>query len=169
MEEQLVFHKGNKKDIQEIYEVFAKGVEAMIDAGIYQWDEIYPNREDIEDDLEKEELFVGTSGNEIAVVYVLNKECDEQYGNGKWSLLTEDYRVIHRLCVHPKFQNRGFGGETLRHIEENLKQQGVKAIRLDAFTQNPYALKLYASSGYNIVGEAAWRKGKFYLMEKIIA
>lgn len=168
MEENLVFQKGNKKDVHRIYELFLKGIEEMTENGINQWDEVYPNINDIENDLDKEELFVGMSGNEIAVVYVLNKEYDEQYHNGNWSLATENFKVIHRLCVHPKFQNRGFGKKTLLYIEEVLRQQGIRAIRLDAFSQNPYALKMYNSLGYTAVGEAFWRKGKFFLMEKVI-
>lgn len=54
------------------------------------------------------------------------------------------------------------------HIENNLREQGVSSIRLDAFTQNPYALKMYQSIVYHITGEVNFRKGRFYLMEKEI-
>jgi ribosomal protein S18 acetylase RimI-like enzyme len=43
---------------------------------------------------------------------------------------------------------------------------GIDTIRLDVFTLNPYALKMYEKSGYIKVGFAHWRKGEFYLMEK---
>lgn len=168
MGENLKFQKGNKKDADRIYELFSMGIMEMTANGIHQWDEIYPNRNDIDEDLEKEELFVGMSGNEIAVAYVLNKECDEQYLTGKWLLDTEDYIVIHRLCVHPNFQRKGIGKRTLQHIEETAKQQGIRAIRLDAFSQNPYALKMYEALGYTVVGEVNFRKGKFFLMEKVL-
>lgn len=168
MGENLIFQKGNKKDADRIYELFSMGISEMTANGIHQWDEIYPNRNDIDEDLEKEELFVGMCGNEIAVAYVLNKECDEQYLNGKWLLDTEDYTVIHRLCVHPNFQRQGIGKRTLLHIEETVKQQGIRAIRLDAFTQNPYALKMYEALGYTVAGEVNFRKGKFFLMEKVL-
>lgn len=167
MEGTLLFRKGEKEDLQEVYELFVKGIEEMTANGIEQWDEVYPNRDDLSEDLEQEELFVGVAGDEIAVAFVLNKDCDEQYENGSWTLVTENYKVIHRLCVHPKFQNKGFGKQALRYIESTLEQQGYSSIRLDAFTQNPYALKMYESLGYLVVGEANWRKGKFYLMEKI--
>jgi ribosomal protein S18 acetylase RimI-like enzyme len=168
MEETLVFQKGCKEDIQEIFEAFSEGIKEMIANGIYQWDEVYPGIEDLENDLECEELYVGKSEGNIGVVYVLNKDYDDQYQNGKWVLETEEFMVIHRLCVHPKFQNHGFGKKTLLHIEETLKSQGIQSIRLDAYTLNPYALRMYNSLGYSVVGEADFRKGKFYLMEKIL-
>lgn len=52
------------------------------------------------------------------------------------------------------------------YIENELRKQGVKAIRLDAFEKNPYALKLYEKLGFEKVGHAQWRKGRFLLMEK---
>ncbi len=169
MGETLLFRKGTKEEIPEIYELFLRGIEEMTANGIPQWDEVYPTKRDLELDIEMDELYVGVSGKEIAVVYVLNKECDEQYSGGKWTLDTDDFMVIHRLCVHPKFQNKGLGRQTLMHIENTLKQEGISSIRLDAFTRNPYALKMYDSFGYAVVGEANWRKGKFFLMEKVIS
>ena len=74
--------------------------------------------------------------------------------------------MLHRLCVNPKFQNQGVAKKTLIYIEEQLRNAGTKAIRLDVFTQNPYALKLYEKAGYHKTGTADWRKGRFLLMEK---
>lgn len=41
-----------------------------------------------------------------------------------------------------------------------------ESIRLDVFTKNPYAQKLYRKNGYQVRGFADWRKGRFDLMEK---
>ena len=49
-----------------------------------------------------------------------------------------------------------------------LNEGGKRAIRLDAFSKNPFALKMYIALGYTVVGEARWRKGLFYLMEKVL-
>ena len=57
---------------------------------------------------------------------------------------------------------------TMQYIEAELRQSKVEAIRLDAFTENPHAMKLYQNLKFNIVGHADWRKGRFYLMEKYI-
>lgn len=92
--------------------------------------------------------------------------CDEQYIKGAWKYADVPYYVIHRLCVNPAFQNQGIAGWTLKHIEEQLTEWGIHAIRLDAFTENPYAIKLYEKMGYAKVGTVDFRKGRFYLMEK---
>lgn len=51
-------------------------------------------------------------------------------------------------------------------MEEELNAIGIHSIRLDVFSQNPHALKLYDSMGYARTGYADWRMGRFYLMEK---
>lgn len=77
-------------------------------------------------------------------------------------------KCLWKVNMKIDFQNKGIAKTTMQHIETELRQLGVDAIRLDAFTENPYALSLYENLGYKIVGYADWRKGRFYLMEKCI-
>lgn len=160
------FSVAEEKELQEIINTFSDAIEEMNKHNILQWDEVYPDKHTIKNDIRNKQLYVGKIHSEIASVYVVNDECDEEYINGNWKYPNSTYAVIHRMCVNPKFQKQGIGAVTLNHIEEKLKNQGVETIRLDAFSLNPFALKMYYKNGYVKVGEANWRKGKFYLMEK---
>lgn len=51
-------------------------------------------------------------------------------------------------------------------LENEAKNMGIETIRLDASSLNPYAVKMYVKLGFEKVGIASFRKGKFYLMEK---
>ena len=155
-------------DLDDIFQLVDDAVKQMEHDKIYQWDNIYPTKEDFYNDIQKKELYVGIINKRIAVVYALNKECDEQYKNGEWQYIGDKFNVIHRLCVSPDFQKRGIAQTTLLHIEDELRSFGMRAIRLDVFCENPYALKLYSNNGYSKVGSAHWRKGKFLLMEKLL-
>lgn len=156
------------EDLDEIVALVKNAVRTMEDNNIYQWDELYPIKEDFENDIQKGDLYTGFVDGQIAVIFALNQECDEEYKKADWIYSGEKYCIIHRLCVNPVYQNRGVAGATMQYIEEKLKAMGVLAIRLDVFSQNPYALRLYARSGYVKTGCADWRKGHFYLMEKCI-
>lgn len=183
------FRPAVKADIPEITALIRAAVDAMEAQGIFQWDSIYPSGAVFLDDAEKGQLFAVVdaaakgaaakdaaarnvtaerTGSAIAAVYVLNCECDEQYRNADWKGPEDSFRVIHRLCVHPMYQHRGLGKEILDHIEADLRCQGVQAIRLDVFSRNPYALALYRNQGYTMTGTADWRKGRFFLMEKLL-
>ena len=134
--------------------------------GIPQWDEIYPSRDVLSEDLERGELYVGLLGGAIACSFTLSPRCDPEYASGDWQYPALSFSVIHRLCVHPSFQNRRVAAQAMRFIEDTLRSSGIQAVRLDAFSLNPYALRLYERLGYRKAGEANFRKGLFYLFEK---
>ncbi|MGN1148304.1 MAG: GNAT family N-acetyltransferase [Lachnospiraceae bacterium] len=164
----IKYRPGQPADIAEIVSLVQAAIENMNRQNINQWDALYPTEADFRDDIEKGQLYVGIMDEKIAVIYVLNRECDEAYQNGAWQYPSASFCVIHRLCVNPDFQNRGVGALTMEHIEKELATRGIQAIRLDAFSQNPYAIKLYKGLGYQVVGHADWRKGRFFLMEKCL-
>jgi ribosomal protein S18 acetylase RimI-like enzyme len=162
----MIFRLAEERDIESIYNIVTSAIAEMENMDIHQWDSIYPTKEDFLSDIQKKTLFVGMSDDVISVLFTISKECDEQYNNGLWEYPNSEYRVIHRLCVDPAYQNRGIAKKTLAYIENILRGKGIGSIRLDVFCNNPYAISLYYNSGYKKVGTAEWRKGKFLLMEK---
>lgn len=165
----IQYRKATLENLYEIMELIKSAIINMNQAKIYQWDEIYPDEATIKYDIENNDLFIGIVDGKIAVIYVINNSCDKEYNNGDWQYPDTEYRIIHRLCVHPDFQNNGIGKITMEYIESKLSKAGIESIRLDAFNKNSYALKLYKNLGYKIVGYAGWRMGRFYLMEKFLA
>lgn len=158
------YRLGTPDDLDEVVSLVEGAKRLMSAQGINQWDDIYPCREDFENDIKKSNLYVVLQEEKIAAVYVISEECDEEYKNGKWEY--EKPCIIHRLCVSPDFQHRGIGNAVLAGIEAQLLEMGYKSVRLDVFTQNPFALRLYQKNGYLERGHADWRKGRFLLMEK---
>ena len=180
------YRLGRPEDVEEISKMVDSAKVLMSSQGIEQWDEIYPAKEDFEDDIEKKTLYVvlddkteasntessfkesdsAVTGTNLAAIYVISTECDDEYKNGSWEY--DNACIIHRLCVSPAYQNKGIGKKLLDRIEEQLVDMGFDSVRLDVFSENPFALKLYEKNGYVRRGHADWRKGRFYLMEKKI-
>ena len=158
--------KAELMDIGKVIVIYKNAIKAMIDSNLDQWDDIYPAIKILEQDITANQMYVGIIDDKIVSAVVANTEFDEEYKNGRWKYDNKNFAVIHRLCVNPAYQNKKVGRNTMILIEELLKKEGVQSIRLDAFSLNPYALKLYESLGYQKVGEATWRKGLFYLFEK---
>jgi len=162
----MKIRKAQLEDLNIIVEVFRNAINEMNDNNIPQWDEIYPTSEILKEDILKREMYVGIKGDKIVSALAVNNEFDEQYKNGAWRYDDKSFVVVHRLCVNPIYQNQKIGRSTMLMIEKILKKEGIESIRLDAFSLNPYALKMYESLGYQKVGETNWRKGLFYLLEK---
>lgn len=157
-----------KEDLQEVNDMFKAAIELMETQDIHQWDEIYPNKDIIYDDILKNQLYLCFLNDKLVSAFVLNKECDKEYDYADWKYTSCEYVIIHRLCVNPEMQNKSLGKKTVRLIEEIAFKNGFGAIRLDCFTENPFAFRLYQKLGYTVTGYANFRKGKFYLMEKSI-
>lgn len=162
----ITYRRAELNDIEVICGLVGRVKDTLIQNGIFQWDEVYPVKDDFLEDINKGHLYIGLMDGRTAVLYALNQEFDEQYGRGRWKNEAEPFYVVHRLCVEPDFQNKGIARRTLLHIEEVLKKSGIHSVRLDVFSGNPFALKLYDSMGYTKTGCCEWRKGTFYLMEK---
>ena len=165
---ELILRIATIEDLDYVEKIFKNAIEVMDSNGINQWDDIYPNKEILKEDILKGEMFLGVVDNKITCAFVLNSDYDEEYNNGNWKYRNESFSIVHRLCVNPGFQNQGIGTQCMMLIEKMLRKDGIESIRLDAFSLNPFALRLYEKICYVRVGEANWRKGLFYLYEKKI-
>lgn len=157
---------GKFSDINSICLMINKAIKDMESKGIYQWDSVYPAREDFEKDIIQNNLYIVEERNKLVAIYVISQECDNEYNKCSWNCPDDTACILHRLCVSPIYQNKGLGKQVLLHIEKQVQGLGYQSIRLDVYTKNPYAIRLYENNGYKECGFADWRKGRFILMEK---
>jgi len=160
------FRIATQQDFKTVCEIFTDAILHMSELGIQQWDEIYPDQDMLFDDIRRHQMFVLTENNIPVSTVVLNEYQDEEYQAIPWHYTDEKTAVVHRLCVSPSRQKAGLGKKTVLIAEQELIKQGYSSVRLDAFSQNPFALRLYESLGYTKVGEMHIRKGAFYCYEK---
>lgn len=154
------------KDIDIVFQLIQNAITEMERHGIFQWDDVYPSREDILKDIEQETLYLAYEEADLVAIYVISDFADSAYKDASWMYEENKAYILHRFCVDPAYQNQGIGTKVLKHIENQVAQMGYESIRLDVFTMNPYAQKLYRKNGYEVRGYADWRKGRFNLMEK---
>ncbi len=154
------------EDMPAVYAVFREAVDHMNANGIPQWDEIYPTPAILDNDREKGQLYVAEAEDgAVAGAVALSEECNPDYQTAAWRGNGPSL-IVHRLCISPRQQGRGVGRGLMGAVEAWAKAHGYAEIRLDAFSLNPHALRMYAGLGYEKRGEATWRKGLFYLLEK---
>lgn len=163
------FRMARMNDLPAVLALYAGAVRNMRKHGVEQWDEIYPDRGILEKDIAAGEMLLLAEREKILSAVVLNGEQAEEYGSVPWLFTKEaPVAVIHRLCVDAGQQGNGVGGKTLRLCEEYLRAKGIRCIRLDAFPQNPAAIRLYETEGYRRAGQVFFRKGLFYCYEKVL-
>ena len=149
----MTVSKGRKSEMDAILTLTRACGKHLRDNGIDQWDENYPDRGTIVQDLGTETLFAYREDNEVLGIVVLNEQQDEEYSQIKWSTNNQDKNiVVHRLAVRPDQQGKGLGRKLMDFAEQWAKDNNYDAIRLDTFSQNPRNQRFYTSRGYTDLG-----------------
>lgn len=144
---------GKHSEIDEIIALTRACGKHMRERGIDQWDEHYPDRENIKKDIESSTLFAYRENGEILGVVVLNEHQDEEYAEVPWTTSEEDRNlVVHRLAVRPDQQGKGIARSIMDFAEAYAREQHYDAIRLDTFSQNLRNQRFYKHRGYKELG-----------------
>lgn len=159
---------GLKSDIEEIMQLIQSAIIKMDNNNINQWDDVYPNKKVIENDIQSKCLYKYIIGTDIAGIVVLNNQGSPEYNEIDWTDKTDNYLVIHRLTIHSKYQGKGISKELLEYCENIAKKKKKSSIRLDVFAQNHIAINLYTKKKYLKKGIVKFRKGAFYCFEKLM-
>lgn len=157
----------NPQDLPEIMSLIHSCVHNMEAQRINQWDEIYPDKATVESDVEKRELYCLKQENCIRGIVTLNEFQEPAYQDVPWQF-SGNVLVIHRLAVDPLFHGNGFARQLMQFAYERAQKLDYHAIRLDAFANNPRAIKLYERLGYHRAGSVLFRKGLFYCFEILV-
>ena len=165
-----MIRKGQLSDIDNIMSLCRDCARHMIQKGIFQWNENYPNPSAFKTDIERDELYVLEIDNKIIGTIVISTLMDEEYKPIEW--LTENHNniYIHRLAVHPEHQGQGFAKQLMDFAEDYATSYNYQSIRLDTFSQNKRNQKFYEKRGYLRLGNIYFPKQSefpFYCYELV--
>jgi GNAT superfamily N-acetyltransferase len=164
------FRKTVEVDIDKVLCIIRQAQEYLKQQGIDQWQNGYPDREAIADDIRKgygyvllmNDVVVGT----VAVTFDGEKAYDSIY-EGKWlsdpkcvvdhrMKLTAnhrmDYATIHRIAVDAQYKGAGFASEIIGNIEQMCRSRGVHSIRVDTHRRNTSMQRLLKKNGFLYCG-----------------
>ncbi len=141
----------------------------MIEHGIYQWNEVYPNSKAFLSDLKKKALWIYICKNHPVGCVSFYTEMDAEYAQIPWLMPESKHLYVHRLAVHPNYQKRNIARKLMDFAEEKARRWKCESVRLDTFSQNPRNLKFYDTRGYQKTGGILYfpkqSEHPFYAME----
>ena len=166
----MISRKANKADLDNIMKMYKSCVTGMIENGIDQWDETYPNDEIISEDLNVGTYYVAEMDETIIGGVNIDKNQDDTYLSLDWEGKSDSFLVVHRLGVKQEFWNKKIGRDLMLFTEKLVLKRGLKSIRLDTYSGNPKAMEFYRRLGYAELGSIDLKadKEKYYCFEKII-
>lgn len=161
--------RAQAEDLDAIMEMYASCVQGMLALGIDQWDESYPNRSIIEQDIQDGCYYIGMLANEIVAGMRVDKIQDPTYLSIDWEDKSNNFMVVHRLGSTTKVWSQGVGKQMMDFAEKLAQENGCTSFRLDTYSHNPKAMEFYKKRGYKQLGHIHLKAGKdiYYCFEKL--
>ena len=141
----------------------------MLALGIDQWDEAYPNKTIIEQDLLDGCYYIGCIENEIVAGMRLDNIQDSSYLTIDWKDQSDNFMLVHRLGSKTKVWGGGVGKQMMLFAENLAQEKGCTSFRLDTYSHNPKAMEFYKKLGYTQLGRIYLKPNKdiYYCFEKL--
>ena len=140
------------ENLDAIMEMYNSCVQGMLALGIDQWDESYPNRTIIEQDLKEGCYYIGVLDHEIIAGMRVDKIQDPTYLNVNWTDKSNNFMVVHRLGSKTKVWNKGIGKQMMDFAENIAIESGCSSFRLDTYSHNTKAIEFYKKLGIRGIG-----------------
>jgi ribosomal protein S18 acetylase RimI-like enzyme len=162
--------RAQETDAAAILKVIRACVQHLIAAGCDQWDNVYPNDATVADDIHNGSMYMAMDASLCTGVVALNERQSPEYQSVSWLTDTQRVLVVHRLAVRPEQQGHGVARLLMDFAEEFASANGYGSIRLDAYTGNPRAFRLYERRGYVRTGQVFFprRTLPFFCYEKVL-
>ncbi|MCM3764473.1 GNAT family N-acetyltransferase [Neobacillus niacini] len=146
MQTTLQLIKASEDMLEQVNEIYLNCRDHLLENGVLQWDDHYPNKEYFQECIEDQVLLVLLEKEKMIGHVVLNDWQSEEWAPIPWT--GSRPLVIHSLMINPQVQDKGLGTNFVKLCEHFAVEQGYKSIRLDAFSGNAKATHLYEKLGY---------------------
>ncbi len=164
-----ILRKAEDSDIQVIWKIIQQAIERRKKDGSEQWQNGYPNKESIKDDIENGVGFVYEQEENIVAYAAIIFDIEAAYEiiEGKWKS-SGKYAVVHRVAVSNDFAGKGIATALFLEIENLVKSQNYFVIKVDTNFDNVPLLKILEKLKYEYCGKVYFRGSERKAFEKIL-
>ncbi|MFV0173902.1 GNAT family N-acetyltransferase [Empedobacter falsenii] len=166
----LSFRKAVNVDLDRILEILQQAIHKRKEEGSKQWQNGYPNKEVIKDDLINGYGYVIVDELHLIIGYLALIDREEPaYNNlvGSW-LSDKPYLVIHRLAIAQDVSIKGIGTWTMKEVEHIALLKGIHSIKVDTNFDNLSMLRILEKLGYKYCGEVHYDGDPRKAYEKLL-
>ena len=157
-----MIRKATHSDIADIMSIVADAQLSLRELGIDQWQDGYPSKAVIEEDIASEVGYVYTVDDKVvgyAAIVLNGEEAYSQISDHEWNT-TSDYVVVHRLCVSRSYTNMGVAMTLMEHAQQMAKEYGYTGFRIDTHRGNIRMLAMLVKLGFSYVGVIHYDSGE---------
>ncbi|QTD37626.1 GNAT family N-acetyltransferase [Polaribacter batillariae] len=163
------------KDVPKIMEIIDDAKALLKSMNIDQWQNGYPNKEQVENDISNKESYVILNENDTIVattMFTTRKEPTyKKVIDGNWIQdESEPYGIIHRLAMSKDHRGKGISKFVFEQLHEQLKEKNIRSLKIDTHEDNKTMQALIKKMGYEYCGIIYTSYGaKRLAFEKVIS
>ena len=157
------------EDVPAIMTLVEAGVRRLAAMGVDQWQDGYPNRGRIEQDVAEGIGYVIEENDRVVAYGAVIFTGEEAYRaiDGRWLTDEENYVVVHRMCVAEEVVGHGFGRRFMEAAEQ-LSRGRVQSFRVDTHADNRVMQSLLPRLGFTRCGIIYFESRHLVAFEKIL-
>lgn len=147
----LIFtRRAQNSDVDKIVQILNDAISFLKESGSSQWQSGYPNRETVEEDIEKQVAWVLTVDNEVAgyAAVVIGKDPNYAKIDGEWKNDVDSYATIHRIAISSKFRGMHLTQFFLSNIISLTYAQEIHNFRIDTGEKNKIVQHIATSHNF---------------------
>jgi len=144
------------EDIPAIIAIINDAKEYLASQKIDQWQNGYPNAEQVANDIKNNESYVVVNDeNEIiaTAMFTTNPEPTYKIIDGNWNIdENEKYGVVHRMAIKKEFRKFGLATFMFHEFQMQLLEKKIKSLKIDTHEKNLGMQALIKKLGYTYCG-----------------
>ncbi len=163
----MVIERATLSDVEDIWKIILYAKESRRLQGSEQWQNGYPFRETIIQDIEKSWGYVVRIDGKVEAYVAVITEGEPAYEaiEGQW-LKDGDYWTVHRMAVSEAAKGKRLGQWMLQAVGDKAAENKVFSIRIDTNFDNLAMLKILENLEYTYCGEVQYNGSPRKAFEK---
>ena len=144
------------EEIPAIIAIINDAKEYLASQKIDQWQNGYPNTEQVANDIKNNESYVVINDeNEViaTAMFTTNPEPTYKIIDGNWNIdENEKYGVVHRMAIKKEFRKFGLATFMFHEFQMQLLEKKIKSLKIDTHEKNLGMQALIKKLGYTYCG-----------------
>jgi GNAT superfamily N-acetyltransferase len=165
----MQLRKAGLPELPVIWEILQQAIELRRQDGSEQWQDGYPNKQIVYDDITNGYGYVMTENNVIIAYAAIIVGVEPAYNDIKGQWLTHgNYVVVHRVATSSSSRGKGVATRLFMMVEDLCIENKVYSIKIDTNFDNVPMLKILDRLNYTYCGEILIRGEARKAFEKVL-
>lgn len=149
----MTIRKASANDIDRIMPILEEARRTIAKLGIDQWQNGYPNREVISEDVRRERSYVMVRDDSVIGTFALITDGEVLYDNienGHWKSGDDsrNYNALHRVAIAVSSRGSGASSAIIDFVCELTKNEGKSSVRIDTHEGNRVMRRMLEKNGF---------------------